>query len=575
VTSLPDKTSTEQSAPSAGRDAVQRPVEGAVDGTVFVEAPADSNPSQMYAAVGILLIVLLVTGAIIMVLLRRTSNARKEAIRLQEEDDASNVQAATAIAETAVEEPESDQPLIVFDLAIADQHGEAATNQPEVACVATARKKEETSADGSNRDPESLFSDDYLSEPTHFRKLGDPAPLQQIHAELNACDAMIAELTQRLSTSDRRFDTVARQEFEATESPAAAGHEIESEDSGEADLDWTPAPTIASRQRDDYGCDDPGESLAFARNRLEQSREWHSRPSGERFPGFQNEVSQSSSAPRAPVENLRAELRDLFASQLSAPDGSPPPVAVQTVASEPDAPAEAQQSDTAHQDSIARYLSNLLDRKNEESVAESLLADRRKSGGKADGSDRRGERAAAPERKPVKSYLESYMKDHGGHLSDQHGASVRAAATLPGVKPAPQIPAEAPVERTPVDVTSIRENMTSFRQVAMKSVEHALALHSLQQAQGALAFRKILLFALLLITMFIVTANMLQAIHLYSLNWLMGVIVVLCFTELCMRTQSLRHHRRELINRAATPHADAQLSEQDSSAESDPAAVAG
>ena len=509
VTSLPDKTSTEQTAPSVGRDAVQGPVEGAVDGAVLVEAPADSNPSQMNAAVGILLILLLVAVAIITVLLRRASNARNETIRLKKEEEAENVQTATAIPEKTVEASETAQPLISSDVAIADQHGYETSDQPVAACVANARKKEEKATNGSNRDPESLFSDDYLLEPSHSRKPGDPAP------------------------------------------------------------------TAASRQRDDYGCDDPGESPAQARHRVEQSMERHSRSSGEQLFGFQNEANQSSIATLAPVENLRAELCDLFAMQPSAPNASPPPVAEPTGASEPDAPAEAPQSDEAHQDSIARYLSDLLDRKKEESAAESLLVDRRKSGGKSDGAERRGERATAPERKPVKSYLESYMKDHGGHLSDEHGTSVRDTPTLPEVKPVPKMPAEPPVERTPVDVTSIREVMTSFRQVALRSVEHALALHRLQQAQGALAFRRILLFALLLITVFIVTANMLQAIHLYSLNWLMGVILVLCFTELCLRTQRLRHDRRELISRAATPQSDAELSVQDSPADGNPAAVAG
>ena len=576
VLSLPDNTSTEQSAPSVGRDAVQEPVGGAVDGTVLVESPAGSSPSHVYAAVGILLIVLLVAGAIMTVLLRRASNARKETIRLQEEVEAANIQTVTAIPKKAVEVPESAQPLISSDVAIADQHGVEASDQPEVVCVTTAARKKEKSTDGSNRDPESMFSDDYLLEPSHSSKPDDREPLQQMQTELDARDAMIAELTQRLSAGDRRFDSGGLQGFEASVPFAAIGHEIESEEYEPAESGWTPEPTVASRQRDNYGCDDAGESLAQARNRLEQSMDLHTRSSGEQFRAFQHEVSPSSIATLAPAENLRAELCGLFAMQLSAPNASPPPVAEPPVDAElDDAPAEVQQSDSAHQDSIARYLSNLLDRNKEESAAESPLADRRKSAGKSDGSDRRGERAAAPERKPVKSYLEAYMKDHGGHLSDEQGASVRVAATLPEVRSDPKLPAEPPVERTPVDVTSIRENMTSFRQVAMKSVEHALALHSLQQAQGALAFRKILLFALLLITVFIVTANMLQAIHLYSLNWLMGVIVVLCFSELCLRTQRLRHDRRELISRAATPQSDAELSEQDSPADSASAAVAG
>ena len=496
--------------------------------------PSDeSNSSRMYTAVCILLILVAAAATMITVLLRRTSNARKSAIILQDEKNASKSKAATAIKPKsivagAVEEQARSCALKSFAVAATDQCDNEASARSEATCVANA-----------------------------YQKVGFPS----------------AELTRQMPAGDRRVDALVGQHREESGPSVAAEHESEFDDSSVAESDRH--PEAASRRRDDYGFDDSSESLARARSNLEQTMQRHHWTSAEQFSQFAVEQSESAVATLAPVENLRTELRDLFAIYgQSAPSGISPPVEEPTGASEPEAPAEALDSDVAHQDSITRYLSDLLDRKKDDIASESLSGDRRKSNGKSDSAERRGERAVAPERKPVKSYLESYMKEHGGQLKDDNGESGRSAGTLLEVKPVPDVSAEPPVERTPVDVSSIREDMTSFRNVAMRSVEHALALHSLRKAQGALAFRKLLLVALLLISVFIVAANMLQAIHVYPLNWLMGVILVLCCTELCLRMQSLRH-RRKLMGRAATLQPDAGSSEDGSPANSDPVPLAG
>ncbi|MCA9012188.1 MAG: hypothetical protein KDB01_20690, partial [Planctomycetaceae bacterium] len=244
-------------------------------------------------------------------------------------------------------------------------------------------------------------------------------------------------------------------------------------------------------------------------------------------------------------EALRAELAELFSirqsktGQSSAAVKTEKEVEDKPHAVEPDPSGNGTNDEDSHLDSVKQYLSQLLERSKDARSAEEILVDRRKAESPNLTVDRRT--ASEPGRKPVKSFLESYMSAHGGSLDGTRESSAPAASEKKEHVPLPEKP------RTPIDVKSVRESMNSFRAVAIQSVENAVLSHDMRQAKVAIAVRTMMLTGLILVTMFAFLANMLDVIQFSLLPWLMAAAVIFVAIELGLRIQSIRKQRRELL----------------------------
>ena len=197
-----------------------------------------------------------------------------------------------------------------------------------------------------------------------------------------------------------------------------------------------------------------------------------------------------------------------------------------------------------HLDSVAQYLSDLLERTKKEESAESIFADRRKTAAKWDGVDRRGQQKP---KQPVKSYIETYLNEHGRLLMQD----MEAIQTTSAVVAEPVV--LKPVVRKPVDVKVSREQMNLLREVSVRSAENALASYSLRQAKSKLVWRSVLVGGLIMIASLAIGTNAAKALYFGSLNWAMGAILVLAIAEMCLRVESIRKRRQELRLRILKP----------------------
>ena len=243
---------------------------------------------------------------------------------------------------------------------------------------------------------------------------------------------------------------------------------------------------------------------------------------------------------------LRSELDELFTRRENSTEELIVSVLKDSAASAPEDPAaDSKNEEDFHLDTVKQYLSRLLDRSKESASPEAILADRRKTEDQNCGTNRKP--ASEPARKPVKSFLESYMSTHGGELSEV--TDDKTSQTLV------EKPTEAPLPvkpRTPVDVKSVRESMNSFRAVAIQSVENAVLSHDLRLTKGAIAVRAVILAGLILLTAVAVLANRLEVITFRFLPWLMAAAVIVAMIELGLRVHDMRKQRRGLASATLT-----------------------
>ena len=238
-------------------------------------------------------------------------------------------------------------------------------------------------------------------------------------------------------------------------------------------------------------------------------------------------------------DQLRSKFSDLFAMHGALT--SEEPVSEQSTlstAAEQLANAVHESEEGLHLDTVKHYLSDLLARSKDADSADAILVNRRKSEatyGKPD----RGDTPERPPRKPVVSFLDSYMKSHGGEL-----AGVADSKRVPVPVEKPEASAEPPKSRAPIDIKSIRESMDSFRAVAIQSVENAVLTYDLRRAKDKIAVRTIIIAILIVVAAIVVIANMVKAIQFSSLSWLMVTAVVLAIAELGLRIQQIRKRQK-------------------------------
>lgn len=434
---------------------------------------------------------------------------------------------------------------------------------------------QESDADsGAPFDPESLIDDDY------FNDSDDLQSLKAKNAELGNRLEALAGAIESVSEDPRRIDDLLSLTNALSGSASAVRDDKRSEmsedDSDESDSDFierssrddrtefilgrSPYPTYDQETESPveprWSSDWPGYSEEKSAVSTVSATEAVASLAAESKASAVNETTDDK------IASLRNELADLFAMQKKAEVADAKPV-IPTQSQREDAEdrgAADEASDRpepcpeeTHLESVAQYLSQLLERSKKEEVADAIFVDRRKSGdkpaGKWDGVDRRG--GTQKPKAPVKSYIESYLSEHGGELSYDSGQ--QRSSESPSDTIMQPVEHKPPVERRPVDVQAIRQHMNSFRNVASTALEHALASHRIRQAKGKVAWRTTLVVGLSVVSALAIATNSAMKIYFPSLGWLMGLIVCLATAELILRVEAIRRHRRELRYRILEP----------------------
>ncbi len=490
-------------------------------------------------------------------------------------------------SEQATDAPASDEPdaltannssddqaeMTAADEFVTEQIPEESVSRIEhaIKAVITQRSEEDN---GAPFDPESLIDDEY------FNDSGDLQSLKAKNAELGDRLAALAGTVVSASEDPLQIDGLLSVTTASSKLASAVQGderpEMSEDYSGDSDSDF-----IDHSNREDRSVFIPGRSSFSTYDQdaapLAEPR-WNSD-----WPGYSEEKPSLTAIPATEtvaalaaepgaaaiaevtddkIKSLRNELADLFAIQKKSevPETKPVNLAQskQEDVEEPgitdktaDKPAPCPEE--THLESVAQYLSQLLERSKKEEAADAIFVDRRKSSdkpaGKWDGVDRRG---GTPKAKaPVKSYIESYLSEHGGELPQDSG--LQKSSENPSDELSQPSEPKPLVERRPVDVQAIRQHMNSFRNVASTALEHALASHRIRQAKGKVAWRTTLVIGLAVVSALVIATNSAMKIYFPSLGWLMGLIICLAIAELILRIEAIRRHRRELRYRILEP----------------------
>lgn len=564
----------------------------------------------------VLVVAFTVIGATIFVLYRKATEARNEALRHQDDDEA-KLKAAQELIDAAQSNTEED-----LNRALEEKVSPALDAESDRESVLESESDTEkerlrsrapsvpavVSEEHETFDPESLIDEEFFAEPaelhtasarkqqslsTPFALSGDD-PVSEILAsltseisaeELSALNLAFSDQTSGRQSSAQSPDDQTRhgaaceadpsadqsssadtiavyreklEQLNARLEAASAGDALEATGSStherrrhrDSELDgfgaWNDRPSRYSYDREDSedsrGSRD-SDPLRQSDDQTSERLESLGSDSHRGNPPFASHEAEDASSR---VANLRSELADLFAIHSKQTQPAPEPEAIPVPDESKEEPA-ARTSEETHLDSVAQYLSKLLERTKKEGAEEEIFVDRRKSADKAtgkwDGVDRR---SGGQKQKPqVKSYIETYLKEHGGQLP---------AEPVPApVAEEPEKPAAPPMVRTPVDVDTIRQHMNSFREVATVSVENALASYKIRQARGKLALRTMLMIGLVVVAALAFATTSATQNNVSYFNWMTGAIVVLVSGELCIRLLEIYKHRREMRQVGSEP----------------------
>lgn len=264
-------------------------------------------------------------------------------------------------------------------------------------------------------------------------------------------------------------------------------------------------------------------------------------------PGHNEDIdSGRGSTSNRPKTNVRLELAGLFDLQRRVADSksedTPEPSAdpAHSVHAEDDgqesaateaAPiddyhyeTEDDHSSADHDDYISKYMSRLLKK-----PAEKVSAAPRSSGKTSSTSG-------------PSSPAASETVTHDRRKGDRRRSDADRRS-------GPETDGEVAVTRQKIDVESLRLTTNSFREIALQSVEQALASHTLRKAKSEVAFRMVLLGVLLLSMLLLGGATLLKLVNLPWLNWMVAALVVSSAIELVGRGLSIRGRVRRLTTR--------------------------
>ena len=152
-----------------------------------------------------------------------------------------------------------------------------------------------------------------------------------------------------------------------------------------------------------------------------------------------------------------------------------------------------------------------------------------------------GNSKSAPATQPtsfIDQYMENYQEDPEVSAADcttgeAHETSEREVASPP---------------RRKVDLTALRQDMDSFREVSVQSVQKALEFHAMKKERSGLAGRQAVTAVLVLMTIFVAAANIMGITEYPML--VSGLILgsAAAAAELCRRNFSVRSRVREMTD---------------------------
>lgn len=267
-----------------------------------------------------------------------------------------------------------------------------------------------------------------------------------------------------------------------------------------------------------------------------------------------------------PAMDLRSELAARFGLPIPTADTVTPPPLPSAAYLDESLPSGENQSVIFHFDSGPAQLAATESKRavsgeeapsreeNSDSYVrdymEQLLSRSRKSAGTAlprelKAAEKKEDPAADPAAKPtggplpksppkVISYIELYMAGNFGDLASSETLTMSEPAVA--VNGSAAFNEERPVQPRPkMDLLKLKEDMVSFRRLSTLSVENALASHAIKVQRHGFFSRTVFAALLIMITLFLGTANAHGTIDSPRLMWVTLTAAIAIFYELYRR----------------------------------------
>jgi hypothetical protein len=195
------------------------------------------------------------------------------------------------------------------------------------------------------------------------------------------------------------------------------------------------------------------------------------------------------------------------------------------------APGQVESDDS---DYVTQYMEQLLAR-NRSEAGESLPEELHKAAPATTKPD------SASKKQPT-SFIDQYMQTYPDETQTpaEDDASADQSAT-----------GEIPQPRRKIDRDALRQDMNSFREVSVQSVQKALESHAMRKELSGLAGRQAVTAVLVLMTMFVAAANVMGITEYPMLVWGLTFCSAAAAAELCRRIFAVRSRVREMTEHLA------------------------
>jgi hypothetical protein len=378
------------------------------------------------------------------------------------------------------------------------------------------------------RDPESLVGAEYYNVEEPFIITEDNAERRRTE-QLQELQSCLDERNQRIVNMERQMQALRGKLEQVTAHLALRAGGPTSDGSTTSDLE---NPLLSFTEV--TSCENDSNSVSNCVNPEDHRDSQANRRTASSDSVLSDSITEESSAlnsdhgTTAASATLRTELAELFGMQSSRV----------SAADSPDKDSVERSAEETHQDSVATYLDGLLQRSQNTSESEGQSNSRGRTQ-KATGHG--GEKQSPQKRGQAPSYIESWLQDHPNPAAISDAKSEESTSQSSSGQPL------AP--RRPVDVEAARGHMKSLRQVAIQSAQQAVGESRLRTARNRLIRRTLLLIGLSLIAILAVVTDVFRRLSESSLGSTIWAILILTTAVLCLRIDSIRRHRHEMMTR--------------------------
>jgi len=377
-------------------------------------------------------------------------------------------------------------------------------------------------------DPESLVGSEYYNVEEPFIISHDDAELRRTR-QLQELQGCLDERNQRIVTLERQLQSLRGKLEQVTAHLALRVGGPIRDGLTASDLD-NPLSSLAEESSCENDNCAASHVVSSEADCDPQADRWTSSSDSDPPNSVPEESSALDAGPPASAAGtpVRPELAELFGLQTRS---------VATAESRV-MDATERTDEESHLDSVATYLDGLLQRSQNTSEFEGLISGHGKTKQTA---SRRGEKHSPQKRGSAPSYIESWLQDHPNPGEISEATSEESTSQSP--------PAQALAPRRPVDVEAARGHMKSLRQVAIQSAQQAVGESRLRTARNRMMRRTLLLVGLILIAILAIATDLFRRLSESPLGATIWAILILAAAELCLRIDSLRRNRHELLTR--------------------------